>query len=227
MPVLIGSIIICVIGFVISYFTNDEFGLTEDSIDLLWNLFFANKDFLAVFFCVALYLDCSFRNYRKKIPYTILVGFWSGIFIHNRLIQFDILNDYISIFYSMALIIILTIGAFSTYSIRWDNLPNDKIEPGYIYEIIGKPRGGWQLLLYVLLAGRGGSFAITDGTTCIYMNKTAKKSVKEPLSPGYRTGKKCVKLCEATDQNIYTYRLKVGLPFSFWQNCYRLTRGFK
>lgn len=227
MQALIASVTMCVICFIISYMTSDAINLGEPAIDQLWNLFFIVKDSLIFYLCLRLYLDCPFSKWRKKISYTILVGFWAGIFIHNRLIQFDVLSDHISIAYSMSLVLILTIASFSVYSTKWDNLPNDTIEPGYIYEIIGKPRGDWQVLLYIVLQGLGGSFAVTDGKTYIYMSKTRKRSVKEPLQQHRLTGKKCIKLCEATGENIHTYESKVNIVFKFWRNCYSLTKGFK
>ena len=167
----------------------------------------------------------------KKMGYKVIALMnllFSAVFtLFNLFVDYDILQS-IDLNWSIfiGLLSLLCLIGF-VFMHRWSNIRSDKIEPGYIYEISGLPRTIIQCVCFLITLGKGGSFAVTDGETCIYMNYQKNKSVKEPLSHSYLIGKKCVKLCKATDENIDIYNSKVNKEFHWWYNCYMLCRGFR
>lgn len=166
------------------------------------------------------------RQWKDKIISSVFV------LLSLHMVFNNIIVDYADVAVALAFtsIVGMITVAFTMYelmSIRYDKLPDDDIIEGNIYEIIGKPKTDLQFILFVLTGGRGGSYAITNGTDCVYMSRKEGKSVKEPLSDNYLINKKCILIGCQNTYNKTKFHAKVNVKFYLWRNCYWLSKGFQ
>lgn len=169
---------------------------------------------------IAMYKWCPMRRWRQKVVSYLLLICISATTVHNSLVYLDIINEGTPVFVSV--IIILSFMIFFSIKLMstWDNLPTDKIDPGYIYEVIGKPRNDLQFFAFLLSGGRGGTWAHTDGVTCWYFNTTSKVKVSEDLNLDYLIGRKVIKIGVADDKAIADLNSGVGKSWSLINNCW-------
>lgn len=188
--------------------------------------YLTTRDVLIFLLSFAVFKTCSMRVWKQKILSSIFVLMSSHALIHNIVVDFIEIDIGISIF-SIVGFIAVAITLFGMMSIKYKNLPNDVIEKGCFYELIGKPRTDLQFLLFILSGGRGGSYAITDGTDYIYMSKTNGKSVRVALEEKHLVNKKCIFIGDDLPSNRRTFNKKENKRFYLWRNCYWLVWGFK
>lgn len=182
--------------------------------------------------CLAVYFLCPARQWRLKLIWFVSCLCAVGFFIHNTviipLIDDPNADDTTLWVYSTFFILFCASLIMGMPLVRhWDRLPNDKIEVGKYYEIIGKPRTDLQFLLFMLTGGRGGSYAITDGTHIIKMSKAHNQSILLPFSEEFLIGKKCLEIGGNSGRNQSHFLSKIGIDFSFLRSCYWLSRGFE
>jgi len=200
-----------------------SFGLSFYELELIFA--FAG-DVERLLLSLALYKAFNMSRWRFKVISLAILTYYVFATINNSLIYLDVVESIPVSFVSLlsALLFIFLMG--SRLLTKWYSLPNEKIEPCYLYEIIGKPKTDLQMLLFIATGGLGGSFAVTDGKECVYMSKDYGCAIKEPLDPEYMRGKKLVKLCMDTKENRAVLDSKVGKKFNLLRNCYWLTMGF-
>lgn len=191
-----------------------------------WALYDFSRDSLILFLSLAWYRSTPMRSWRIKITSTISVclSLWS--FIYNILLDIEFIPEGMPAAFSISVIALCAMWLCFSLLYKFDNHKSDEIEPGYIYEIIGKPRLDIQMIWFVFSGGHGGSYAITEGKTCIYFCRVLRKSIKEELDHSYLKGKKIIKLCKSTPENVMMYDSKANRRFNIWRNCYWLTQGF-
>jgi len=179
--------------------------------------FMADAQLLLV--AIALYKWCPMRQWRRKLLSCIFLICICASTVHNSFVYFDLINEGTPAFVSVASIIVFMVLFSIKLMTKWDNLPNDKIEPGYIYEIIGKPRNDLQFLAFLLSGGSGGTWYVTDGINCWYFSRSTGVQEKEPLDLQSLIGRKVVKVCESSPSIIEKLNSGNGRKWSILNNC--------
>jgi len=162
---------------------------------------------------------CPTRRWRTKtvvcIHLIITLSFiFFNIFVYAGLLEAGIIN-YISFGFLVIFLIRLSIKLMT----KWDDLPRDKIELGYIYEVVGKPRNHLQWVAFLLSAGRGGTQYVTDGIDCWYFSKRTGAQEKEKYDKESLIGRKVVKVCESSGYVLAKLNSGNGLKWSILNNC--------
>lgn len=190
-------------------------------------VFYALNELQTFLLCLAIYLFCPVRLWALKALSFINAVVSFAVFIHNMALEIGVMPEGISAVYSIALIGLGALVLCSPFLNHWARLPNDKIKPGHIYEIIGRPRNELQFLLFIINGGRGGSYAITDGAHIIKMSREHGQSILVNFKDDYLNGKKCVEIGGESSFNKKLFLAKIGVDFRLWRTCHWLSKGFK
>lgn len=174
--------------------------------------------------CVVIfaYRNAHMRDWRKKIMATIFLCVAIATSFHNVCVNFEIFQNEVEIAISGIFIFLFSIIFGSKLLTKWDNLPNDAIRDGYIYEIIGKPRTDLQMLGFVLTAGKGGEFGYTNGVKIWKFCKSTGRFEEFDFYNGYLTGKKIVEVGHKNLSQECFLKNKIGSRWSIFNNCITL-----
>lgn len=203
----ISAVIISIISFVFSTFE-------------MWVPAAFAADIERPLLALAAYSFCPMHKFREKIFISGAMAFFASVTIHNTLIYTGILQDWVLIIVSGIFIILFLLLFCARLLTKWDSMVSEKIEPGYLYEIIGRPKRDLQFIAFSLSGGKGGTWAHTDGVTCWYFNTTSKVKVAEPLNLDYLIGRKVIKIGVADDKAIEELNAGVGKPWALRNNCW-------
>jgi len=173
---------------------------------------------------IGAYNLCPMRRWRAKLITCIHLIVTSAATCYSLLVYSGWLLPGLSNYMSFsALVILLWWFSFKLIT-KWDSLPNDKIEPGNIYEVIGRPRSDLQFVAFILSAGTGGTWYVTDGIDCWYFSKQTGKQEKEPYDESALMGKKVVKVCESSHYILNKLNKGNGRKWSLLNNCLTVFR---
>ena len=201
MPWLFATIALNFIPAIFQKFDLDSLALTLSDVQIL---------------CLSIgaYSLIPVHLWRAKILSSIVKVLMFVTLIHNILVDYDLIIDENMALYVCALIFVIFVTLSAILMTRWDHLPVEEIVEGTIYEIVGKPKNGLQMVGFYLTAGKGGEHAYTDGKKCWKFSSDGEFTKKE-LDQTYLIGKKVIRsnfTSEKLDQLI-------GVKWSIFNNC--------
>lgn len=175
-----------------------------------------------LFTAAASYFVCPIRHWRLKIIASIYLMYVFGNVIHNAILLGGFLPEGIPALYSFisttSVCLILGVRMLT----KWDHLPNDAIRPGYVYEVIGKPRTDLQMIGFILTAGKGGEFALTNGVKLWKFCRSTGRFEELEFDTTYTLGKKVIELGPEGLSRKHYIKQKLGSRWSLINNCITL-----
>lgn len=114
----------------------------------------------------------------------------------------------------------LAIAWLMRFLVYWRPCPAP-VSSSKFHEVIGRPSNLSQMGV-AMYTGRGGSFAITDGTYLWRYSRQEGCMMRKTLNPGYMVGKMSVEICMVTDDKYDELDSMTGRKFSLLHNCLEL-----
>ena len=189
--------------------------------DRYWLWYHTSTDVLELAMSLALFSAVPYTRVSQKVTVAGLV-IWQlycaiSQFISDYLIATSYQNGLLMATFTIVAIIVAWLMRFS---LCWRPSSAQEMH-GKFYEIIGRPSNLTQLVV-AMYTGRGGSFAITDGSDLWCYSRQDCCMIRKKLNPGYMVGKMSMEICKATGDKYVELDSMTGRQFSSLHNCLEL-----
>lgn len=167
------------------------------------------------------FVVCPVYKFYLKVLALLVACMLFAAMVHNALVNYDILSQSDSIFFSIIgqFTLFVILGYIWLMSFEWAK--SDKFEKGQMHLVMGKPKSWMQWSVFVLTFGRTGTFSFTDGYSVWKFDKASDSFSKTKYEPQSIYGKKLLKTRVKPDK----LDCMVGKKWGMLNNC--LTVGLR